>query len=66
MYSWIMKVLTSTRSPSVMVPAITPAVARHRISVTAVAMISDCPVFRNESEVCDRTAAFSKLFKPSS
>ena len=37
----------------------TPWVARHRISVTAVAMISDWPVFRNDSEVCECTAACS-------
>ena len=39
MYNWIMKALTSTRSPSVIVPSITPWVARHKIKVTALAMI---------------------------
>ncbi len=59
MYNWIMKAFTSTRSPRLMLPSITPAVARHRIRVTATAMISDCPVFSRESDVCDLTAALS-------
>jgi len=42
-----------------MLPPITPTVARHKIRVTAVAMISDCPVFSRDSEVCDLTAADS-------
>ena len=66
MYSWIMNEFTSTRSPRLMLPSMTPAVARHRISVTVVAMISDWPVLSTDSEVCERTAAFSKCFRPSS
>jgi hypothetical protein len=54
-----MKALTSTRSPSVMVPAITPSVARHKISVTAAAMISDCPALSRLSDVWERIAARS-------
>ena len=59
MYSWIMKAFTSTRSPRVMLPLITPTVARHRIKVTAVAMIKDWPVLSRDKEVCDFTAADS-------
>ena len=37
-----MNALTSTRSPTVIVPSTTPTVARHMISVTAMAMIALC------------------------
>jgi hypothetical protein len=44
----------------VIVPATTPAVARHMISVTASAMIALCVTFRSESDVWLFTAAFSQ------
>ena len=55
-----MNALTRTRSPSVMVPSITPTVARQMISVTATAISADCPTLSIDSDVCDLTAAFSQ------
>ena len=43
----------------VMLPSITPKVARQRISVTAVAMMLDCPVLSSDKLLCDLTAAVS-------
>ncbi len=56
MYSWIMKALTSTRSPIVIRPSTTPSAARQRISVSATAMIACWPAFRTFSDCCDSTA----------
>ena len=39
---------------------------RHKIKVTAVAIISDCPVLSSDKVVCDLTAATSYRCKPSS
>jgi len=61
-----MNALTSTRSPIVIVPATTPTVARHMISVTAIAMIALCPMLSAESDVCDSTAACSQRRRLSS
>mgnify|MGYP003693568101 CR=1 FL=1 len=55
-----MNALTSTRSPIVIVPATTPTVARHMISVTATAMMALCVTLRNDSDVWLLTAAFSQ------
>ena len=55
-----MKAFTSTRSPSVIVPAATPAVARQTIAVTASAMIADCPTLSSDSVVWLLTAARSQ------
>ena len=44
----------------VIVPAMTPAAARHMIRITPIAMTALCAAFRAESEVCDRTAARSQ------
>ena len=44
----------------VMVRLTTPTVARHMISVTAIAMTALCTMFRNDSEVWLFTAAFSQ------
>jgi len=43
----------------VMVPATTPAVARHIIRVTPVAMMACCPRLRKERVIWLRVAAFS-------
>ena len=51
-----MKALTSTRSPIVILPSTTPTAARHRISVSAIAMITCCPAFSTFSDCCDITA----------
>ena len=55
-----MNALTSTRSPIVIVPATTPTVARHMMSVTATAMIALCTMLSSDSEVWLFTAAFSQ------
>jgi hypothetical protein len=56
-----MNALTSTRSPSVIVPLTTPTVARHMMSVTAMAMIALCPMLSADSDVWLLTAC---LFQP--
>ena len=61
-----MNALTSTRSPMVIVPSTTPAVARHMIRVTAIAMIALWPMFSVDSDVWLLTAAFSQRCRLSS
>ena len=61
-----MNALTSTRSPMVIVPSTTPSVARHMISVTAIAMIALCPILSSDNEVWLRTAALSQRCRLSS
>ena len=61
-----MKALTSTRSPMVIVPVTTPAVARHMISETAIAMMALCPMFSADSDVWLLTAACSQRCRLSS
>ena len=61
-----MNALTSTRSPSVIVPFTTPTVARHMMSVTATAMIVLCPMLSADSDVWLLTAAFSQRCRLSS
>ena len=61
-----MNALTSTRSPSVIVPFTTPTVARHMMSVTATAMIALCPMLSADSDVWLLTAAFSQRCRLSS
>ena len=48
-----------TRSPSVMRPATTPAVARYSIATSPIAMISCWPPFSSDSVVC----AFSRAVR---
>ncbi len=50
----------------VIVPSTTPAVARHMISVTAMAMIALWPMLSPDSEVWLTTAAFSQRCRLSS
>ncbi len=50
----------------VIVPATTPAVARHMISVTATAMIALCVMLSSDSEVWLLTAAASQRCRLSS
>ncbi len=54
-----MNAFTSTRSPTVIAPSTTPAVARHMMSVTATAMIALWPTLSSDSEVWLTTAACS-------
>ena len=65
MYSWIMKALIITRSPSVSRPSTTPCVARHSIATSALAMTSCCPVLSSDNVVWLFSAArrsFSRLW----
>jgi len=50
----------------VIVPATTPTVARHMISVTATAMIALCPTLSIDSDVWLLTAAVSQRCRLSS
>ena len=59
MYSWIMNAFTRTRSPTVIVRSTTPTVARHMISVTAMAMMALCVTLSSDSDVWLLTAATS-------
>ena len=61
-----MNAFTSTRSPMVIVPLTTPSVARHMISVTAMAMIALWPILSSDSDVWLLTAAFSHRCRLSS
>ena len=56
-----MKALTSTRSPSVIDPSVTPTVARQTMAVTARAMIADWPTLSSDSVVWLLMAARSQF-----
>ena len=61
-----MKALTSTRSPTVILPLTTPTVARQMISVTAMAMMALWPILSHDSDVWLLTAARSQFCRLSS